>query len=98
VAEGGSDFLEVLGQLESPDSTLSRQWEQEHDAHVLAQLLARLEAEFEPTTLRAFRRLAIDGQSGEAVTRELGLSPGAVYVARSRVMRRLREEAAGLLD
>jgi RNA polymerase sigma-70 factor (ECF subfamily) len=65
---------------------------------VLRCLLDLVEQEFEPKTFRAFRRLTLDGATGAEVAAELGLSVGAVYVAKTRVMRRIREEAAGLID
>ena len=38
------------------------------------------------------------GAQAEAVARELGLSVNAVYVTKSSVLNRLRQELAGLLD
>src|SRR6516164_4011555 len=61
-------------------------------------LLDLIEAEFEPATRRAFRRLALDGASGAEVADELGMSVAAVYVAKSRVLQRIRQEAEGLID
>jgi RNA polymerase sigma-70 factor (ECF subfamily) len=98
LATGDSDFLRTLEQLEDADGEMSRSWDREHDDHVLRRLLELMASEFEPTTLQAFRRVALDGASAEEVATELGLSPGAVYVAKSRVLRRLREEALGLVD
>ncbi len=95
---GGKDVTAVLQQIEDPDSELNRQWDQEHDRYVLSCLLDFVDQEFEPTTLRAFRRLALEGAAGTEVAQELGLSVGAVYVAKSRVLQRIREEAAGLID
>jgi RNA polymerase sigma-70 factor, ECF subfamily len=40
----------------------------------------------------------LDGAAADAVAAELGMSVGAAYVAKSRVLARLRQEAAGLLD
>lgn len=88
----------ILRQLEDPRSELNRLWDEEHDQYVLRCLLDLMELEFEPATIQAFRRLALDGASGAVVAVELGLSIGAVYVAKSRVLKRLREEAVGLLD
>jgi RNA polymerase sigma-70 factor, ECF subfamily len=95
---GGSGVAEVLSQVADPDSALNRHWDEEHDRYVLRCLLDLVEEEFEPNTFRAFRRLTLDDASGNAVASELGMSVGAVYVAKSRVMRRIREEAAGLID
>ena len=87
-----------MQQLADPDSDLNRQWDEEHDRYVLDCLLDLVEEEFEPATLQAFRRLALDGASGAEVAEELGLSVSAVYVAKSRVLARVRQEAEGLID
>ena len=97
-ANGGSGATAALEQLADPASDLNRQWDEEHDRYVLSCLLDLVDEEFEPTTLRAFRRLALDGASGAEAAQELGLSVGAVYVAKSRVLARIRQEAEGLID
>jgi hypothetical protein len=63
----------------------------------LQHLLREAESTFGATTLHAFRRLALDGASAEAVAAETGLTVAAVYLAKSRVLRRLRADAAELL-
>src|SRR6516164_6040225 len=60
-ARGGSGAIAALQQIADPDSELNRQWDEEHDWYVLRCLLDLVEEEFEPTTLQAFRRLALDG-------------------------------------
>ena len=97
-ASGGSGATAALEQIADPDSDLNRQWDEEHDRYVLGCLLDAVEAEFEPATLRAFRRLALDGAGGAAVAEELGMSVAAVYRAKSRVLQRIRREAEGLID
>src|SRR5262252_9312026 len=97
-ASGGSGATAALQQLADPDSDLNRQWDEEHDRYVLDCLLDLVAEEFEPATLQAFRRLALDGASGAEAAEELGLSVTAVYVAKSRVLQRLRQEAEGLID
>ncbi len=89
---------EVLARLEDPDSGLNRYWDEEHDQYVLRCLLEMMELEFEPGTVRAFRRVALEGASGVDAASELELSVASVYTARSRVLRRLRELGEGLLD
>jgi RNA polymerase sigma-70 factor (ECF subfamily) len=95
---GGSGATAALQQIADPDSALNRQWDEEHDRYVLHCLLDLVEEEFEPVTLQAFRRLALDGVSGAEAAQELGLSVSAVYVAKSRVLARIRQEAEGLID
>jgi RNA polymerase sigma factor (sigma-70 family) len=97
-APGGSDFGQVLDQLEDPASGLSALWEREHDRHVLRRLLELLEPEFEPATWRAFRLLVLEGRPTAEVAAELGVSANAVRIAKSRVLSRLRRESAGLVD
>ncbi len=96
--EGGSGATAALQQIADPDSELNRQWDEEHDRYVIHCLLDLVEEEFEPITLQAFRRLALDGVNGAEAAQELGLSVAAVYVAKSRVLARIRQEAEGLID
>lgn len=95
---GDTDFLQFLEQLEDPASGLSRQWDEEHDRHVFQRLLALVQPQFEPATWEAFRRVALDGQSPDDVAAGLGITVNAVFIAKSRVLRRLRDEGAGLID
>lgn len=95
---GGDAAAEALRLLEDPDSASSRYWDEEHDRYVLRCLLQMLEMEFEQESVKAFRRVALEGASGAEVAQELGMSVGAVYAARSRILRRLRQLAEGLID
>jgi RNA polymerase sigma-70 factor (ECF subfamily) len=97
-AQGGSSATAALHQIADPDSELNQQWDEQHDRYVLDCLLDLVQEEFEPLTLEAFRRLALDGVSGAEAAQELGLSVAAVYVAKSRVLARIRQEAEGLID
>jgi RNA polymerase sigma-70 factor (ECF subfamily) len=51
-----------------------------------------IRGEFEERTWRAFWLTAVEGRVPKEVAIELGTSPGAVRVAKARVLRRLREE------
>jgi RNA polymerase sigma-70 factor (ECF subfamily) len=97
-AVGGTDFLNRIQQLEDADNPLTQHWNEEHDRHVLRQLLSLMEEEFGAGPVRAFHRLTFEGASAREVAEELGMSVGAVYTAKSRVLARLREAGAGLLD
>lgn len=57
-----------------------------------------MRSDFQETTWRACWETVVSGRSAKDVARELGMSVGAVYVAKSRVLARLREELAGLVD
>lgn len=94
----GSDVDARLAQLEDPNSDASRVWDRQHDEHVLARLLDLAEPNFATSTWRAFQRVALEGARADEVARELEISLNAVFVAKSRVLSRLRAEAAGLVD
>ncbi|HEX4613410.1 MAG TPA: sigma-70 family RNA polymerase sigma factor [Urbifossiella sp.] len=96
-APGGTDFGEYLTRLEDPADPLAREWDREHDRAVTRHLLDRLRGEFEPSTWDLFRQFVLEGQSAEEVAAAAGTTPNAVYIAKSRVLARLRAEAAGLI-
>jgi RNA polymerase sigma-70 factor (ECF subfamily) len=94
--EGGG--AELLAQIEDPDSGLSRQWDRDHDQHLLGKLLAVVRPDFDARTWQAFTRFALDGVPAAEVARELGTSESAVVQAKFRVLKRLREEAGELMS
>jgi RNA polymerase sigma-70 factor (ECF subfamily) len=59
---------------------------------LLRRVLELVRGEFEERTWRAFWLTTVEERSPADVAAELGMSPGAVRVAKSRVLRRLREE------
>jgi RNA polymerase sigma-70 factor (ECF subfamily) len=90
-----TDWLE---QLDDPHSDLSRQWDEEHDQQLVRRLLASIQAEFNATTWQVFQLLVLEDRPAAEVAQHLGLTPNAVYVAKARVLARLRAELRGLLD
>jgi RNA polymerase sigma-70 factor (ECF subfamily) len=92
---GGADFLD---QLEDPNSALSRAWDEEHDRHVAGALLDSIRLEFTLPTWHAFEATVRDRRPAAEVAADLGLSVNAVLLAKSRVLRRLRQKAAGLIE
>ena len=95
---GDSDFLRRLDELESPGSALARQWDREHDEHVAHTLLRRVQGDFTPATWQAFRRHVLEGEPAARVAEALHLSLNSVLLAKSRVLKRLRQELTGLVD
>ena len=66
--------------------------EAETDQPLFRQALALIQGHFEETTWRAFWGVVVDGRSPDNVSNELGISAGAVRVAKCRVLHRLRQE------
>jgi RNA polymerase sigma-70 factor (ECF subfamily) len=93
--EGGTTAYVRLNETPDPPAESSPQ----DDEGVLWHgLLDLVRAEFEERTWRAFWRVTVDEQSAADVADELGMSVDAVYQAKSRVLRRLRQQSDGLLD
>ena len=97
-AQGGSQMLQELAELEDDQSGLSRIWDQQHDRDVVARLLQLVRPRFQSNTWEAFHRQMFQGQNPAQVAQELGMTIGSVYMARSRVLACLRAEADGLVD
>jgi RNA polymerase sigma-70 factor (ECF subfamily) len=94
----GLDPVEgFLDRLADPDGDLAREWDREHDRHVTQRLLAVVQPDFSAATWEAFRRFALDGLPAARVAGELGMTENAVIRAKSRILKRLREEAGELL-
>jgi RNA polymerase sigma factor (sigma-70 family) len=94
---GNSDIAEMLQAVEQPetidvlvqdlDSSLTRD---------LDAVLAKVEKEVEPATMRAFRLTTLEGRPIADVAAELGKSYAAVCMAINRVKKKLRLEGARL--
>jgi RNA polymerase sigma-70 factor (ECF subfamily) len=95
---GGTDFGQFLDQLADSDSRLSRLWDEEHDRYITQKLLEAIRPGFEAKTWRAFQRIALEGAKPDDVAAELGISVNAVFIAKSRVLARLRQEGKDLID
>jgi RNA polymerase sigma-70 factor (ECF subfamily) len=97
-ASGNSEVLQMLDQLEDPNSGLSRVWDEQHNQHVARRLMALIQPEFTAKTWEAFRRAVLDSQKPAAIAQDLGISVNAVLLAKSRVLKRLRQEMRGLTE
>jgi len=76
----------------------SEEWDQEYQRRTFAWAAEQVRDEFQEKTWQAFWQTAVEGGDAKAVGQKLGLSPGAVYVAKSRVLARLKEKVKLLPD
>jgi RNA polymerase sigma-70 factor, ECF subfamily len=96
VAAGGSDaHLQLLQVAQQEPGDPSDPGSSNSLLHRGLELIRR---DFEERTWQAFWRCAVAGQAAADIARDLGMTAGGVYMARARVLRRLREELDGLLD
>jgi RNA polymerase sigma-70 factor, ECF subfamily len=101
LAKGGSDVQQMLQNLEALDerSLSADAAPSAADRRALISRATQLvRAEFEERTWRAFWLTTVESRLPADAAEELGVSLNAVYKARSRVLRRLREELKGLLE
>lgn len=99
VAPGGSEFQRRAADEPAPISLdTSAVFTPDERQLLLERAVALVRAEFEPRTWLAFAETTISERPAAEVGAELEMSVGAVYVAKSRVLRRLREELAGLVQ
>jgi RNA polymerase sigma factor (sigma-70 family) len=89
----GSGDSRVQQRLEEhADGHLSADWEADYQRSLAARAMERVKDEVQPATWEAFLLTAVEGQSPAQAAASVGLSVGAVYVAKSRVVARLRQE------
>jgi RNA polymerase sigma-70 factor (ECF subfamily) len=73
-------------------------WETEYYQQLSQRALQLMQSEFTPTTWKACWETVVQGRATAEVARELGITENAVYVAKCRVLRRLRHELTGLVE
>lgn len=66
-------------------------WQQEWEAFLLQSYMQVIASEFDPQTVSAFESYAIEDRSPDEVAKTLGISRNAVYIAKSRVLERMRQ-------
>ncbi len=89
---GDSALMAVLNQYQShtgPDSDLLRL---EYRREVFRWAARQVRREFHQGTWAAFWLTAVEGRGVEVVAEELAKNRGAIYAARSRVIRRIQEK------
>ena len=93
---GGTSALQRLEELPSPEEETN--WDREFHQRLFEWAAERVRAEVQMKTWQAFWQAAVEGRRGEEVAANLSLSLGGVYVAKSRVLTRLRELIASVGD
>ena len=98
VAQGGTAFQAMLEGLDDDSNEVSQLFDREHDAHIISRILGEISSEFAPETIQLFRLHVVQGKKAEAVAAEAGATKWAVYQAKSRVLRRIRERIGPWAD
>ena len=91
-ARGGTTAQQAAMQIPEPADEPSTGLSEADSCSLLQRSLELIRAEFEERTWRAFLLVAVEGRSPADVAEELGMTVQAVYQAKYRVLKRVREE------
>ncbi len=100
-ATGTTDMKQLLEQqpdlnVEDPAGEDSALFDLEYKRQTFRWAAGQIRSRFKPATWEAFRQTSVEGRPVKEVAGELGLSVGAVYIARSRVMAKLKQTVSRL--
>jgi len=88
-----AEFLRGAKHIETiAIDSVQAEYDKEHDRQMFAWDAREVQSRFETKTWQAFWMTAVEETSVAEVSKKLGVSEGQVYVARSRVMTRLKEK------
>ncbi len=97
--EGGTDAQIALGQVPDDPGRIAMDDEEDDPSdrrRLILQALRLASSRFEPRSRQAFWLVVVENRRPAEVAAELGLTPTAVYIAKSRILSRLREVLADL--
>jgi RNA polymerase sigma-70 factor (ECF subfamily) len=95
---GATSVIELLERQPAPDPSASAHFEAEYQRRVFQWAADDVRGEFTASTWQAFWQSAVEDRPPSQVAAELDLSVGAVYIARSRVLARLKRRIEKLAD
>ena len=98
LAAGGSGVLELLHEHADPNSAESALFDMEYRREAFRWACEKVRNSVAAATWQAFWQSAVESRPIAEVASQLGMSVGSVYIARSRVMSKLREQVSGLGD
>ncbi len=87
---GDSRVQQLLENQAAPERDELAEWEREWRRHLFAWAAEQVRPRVQETSWQAFWKTAVENRSGHEVAAELGLTVAAVYLAKSRIMARLR--------
>ncbi|MBP89959.1 MAG: RNA polymerase subunit sigma-70 [Planctomycetaceae bacterium] len=95
---GDTDFNRLLNERPAVDSKHSAYFDHEYRRQTFRWAAEQIREGFQKNTWQAFWLTCVDGKAIKDVADELKMSAGAIYVARSRVMAKLRTKVEQLRE
>jgi len=89
---GDTGIQRMLEELPADDDSGDGFWEQEYQRCLFRWAARRIQVDFRPSTWQAFWKTAVDRIPAPQAAKDLGISVGAIYTAKSRVLARVRDE------
>lgn len=93
---GDTTTNKLLNEQPQAENDGADTWELEYQRRLAAMAMEKIKGEFQEKSWQAFWRTAVEGEGVADVSKSLSMSAGAIYVAKSRVLARLKEEVDAL--
>jgi RNA polymerase sigma-70 factor (ECF subfamily) len=94
---GDSAAQELLEAQPAREAAEAASWDHEYEQRLFTWAAEQVRGCFQETTWQAFWQTAVEGAAPRDVARKLRITAGAVYIAKSRVLARLREQIRQVL-
>ena len=98
IASGDSDATKRFDELPAREEDQEAAWEQAYERQLFTWAADQVRRSFQDATWQAFWQTAVEGKSGKEVAKKLGISVAAVYLAKGRVMAKLRAQIQRIND
>jgi RNA polymerase sigma-70 factor, ECF subfamily len=97
-AQGGTEAQLRLAEIAEPAGSVSVSSAVDNGNNLERRAIALVRAGIEERTWQAFWRTAVEGEDVAGVAKSLGISTQAVYDAKYRIRRKVRQELDGLIE
>jgi RNA polymerase sigma factor (sigma-70 family) len=97
-ATGAADIQQLLEELPARDEDQTAWWDREYEQRVFTWAAEQVRGAFRESTWQAFWLTAVDGKTGPEAARKLKMSVAAVYLAKGRVMEKLKHTIRETLE
>jgi RNA polymerase sigma-70 factor (ECF subfamily) len=90
--QGGSEATQLISNLPESANGNAGDWETSYERQLFGVAARQIRDDFQEATWTAFWKTAVEGRKPKEVAKQLDLSIAAVYMAKRRVTRRLKEQ------
>lgn len=95
---GDTERQNLLAEMPAPEDDDAAAWVEEYERQLFTVAASQIRSDFKDATWQAFWQAGVEGTKAQKVADDLGLTVAAVYLAKSRVMARLKDQIRHLQD